>query len=81
MAVIQVTQATRSEVISANRDLLVTVNLSGAGFSVYAFIVEQGIDIKATQANPIKSFPIFKNEHVEVLSMGTGTIEITTVNA
>jgi hypothetical protein len=81
MANIQVTQNQRSQVIAANRDLLVTVNLTGSNFSVYAYIPQRGVDIKAARGQLPVTFLLLKDETIECHSMGTGTITIDTVNA
>ena len=80
MAVIQVTQNQRSEVVNVNRDVMVTVDLvGGGGFHVYAYIPQRQIDFKIV-AGTSKTFAVFKGETVEAESMGTGTIIIATQN-
>lgn len=79
MAVIDVTQNGRQEVVRANRDLMVTVDLVGDDFHVYAYIPQRNIDFKVV-AGTSKTFAVFKGETIEAESMGTGTIVISTTN-
>lgn len=85
MANIQVTQTDPSgvwqlDVITANRNLIVTVTLTGIDFSVYWRVRPRNIDFKAVRLQ-IVEFTIFNGESIDAMSMGTGTIQVDTRNA
>lgn len=80
MAVIAVTQNARQQVVNVNRSVMVTVDLIGDNFHVYCYIPERGVDIKVV-AGQSQTFACLKGESVEIESMGTGTIVVSTVNA
>jgi len=67
-------------VITANRDLIVTVTLTGVAFSVYWRIMPRNIDTKAVRGQ-VYEFPIFDNETVAAWACGAGTIQVDTRNA
>jgi len=80
MASIPITFLNRVQVVAANRDLIVTADLTAFPFHVYCYIPQRGIDFKAL-ASQVTEFTILKNETIECEAMGTGTIVVNTRNA
>jgi hypothetical protein len=85
MALIQVTADTPAQILTANRDLTVTVDLTAGGggssdFVVYCYILRAGLVVggRKVPGNEIVSFDLLKNDTVRVWAGGSGFIQVTT---